>query len=310
MKCFYHLDNDGKCAGAIVKQSYPECEMVGMEYNMPFPLNIIEKNESVFMVDFTPDDVSIVFEIAYITNDFTWIDHHKTAIEKFNKALNAFTDEDAERFAVATPIVILDITMAGCLMTWKHLRPDEEIPDTVKYIGDYDTWKFEYGDDTRHFALGIGVLDLDPNNSMLWQKLLDQSFNPSEIIENGIVIKMYGEQKDREFFKKWAYDITWEGYLCSVMNRGMCGSPAFGNAINVADICVSYVFDGEKFTFSLYSKTVDVGEIAKKHGGGGHKGAAGFTSNGFPLGFRKVSEHLKKGVEGNSQDYNINFQKE
>jgi nanoRNase/pAp phosphatase (c-di-AMP/oligoRNAs hydrolase) len=42
-------------------------------------------------------------------------------------------------------------------------------------------------------------------------------------------------------------------------------------------VCIAYVHDGEKFTVSLYSTTVDVSKIAKKFGGGGHKNAAGMT---------------------------------
>jgi nanoRNase/pAp phosphatase (c-di-AMP/oligoRNAs hydrolase) len=44
-----------------------------------------------------------------------------------------------------------------------------------------------------------------------------------------------------------------------------------------------FVFDGEQYTVSLYSKTVDVSEIAKKYGGGGHKGAAGFQCKKLPF---------------------------
>lgn len=38
----------------------------------------------------------------------------------------------------------------------------------------------------------------------------------------------------------------------------------------------------KQFTVSLYSETVDVGAIAKAHGGGGHKGAAGFVCDTLP----------------------------
>jgi len=39
------------------------------------------------------------------------------------------------------------------------------------------------------------------------------------------------------------------------------------------------------WTYSMYSKTVDVSNIAKKYGGGGHKGAAGFNMD--KMGFEK-----------------------
>ena len=49
-----------------------------------------------------------------------------------------------------------------------------------------------------------------------------------------------------------------------------------------------FVFDGTQFTISLYSEVVDVSEIAKKYGGGGHKGASGFHCKQLP--FSKTGE--------------------
>ena len=44
-----------------------------------------------------------------------------------------------------------------------------------------------------------------------------------------------------------------------------------------------HAFDGHKFQVSLYSEYVHVGEIAKKFGGGGHQGAAGFFCDKLPF---------------------------
>lgn len=40
-----------------------------------------------------------------------------------------------------------------------------------------------------------------------------------------------------------------------------------------------FSFNGRNgtWTYSMYSKIVDVSNIAKKYGGGGHRGAAGFN---------------------------------
>ncbi|MDO5845105.1 MAG: DHHA1 domain-containing protein, partial [Methanocorpusculum sp.] len=49
------------------------------------------------------------------------------------------------------------------------------------------------------------------------------------------------------------------------------------------EIFIPFVFDGEQYTVSLYSTTVDVSEIAKSFGGGGHKGASGFQCAELPF---------------------------
>jgi nanoRNase/pAp phosphatase (c-di-AMP/oligoRNAs hydrolase) len=44
-----------------------------------------------------------------------------------------------------------------------------------------------------------------------------------------------------------------------------------------------FSFDGDEWIISLYSRNIDVSEIAKKYGGGGHKGAAGFHCKDLPF---------------------------
>jgi nanoRNase/pAp phosphatase (c-di-AMP/oligoRNAs hydrolase) len=49
-----------------------------------------------------------------------------------------------------------------------------------------------------------------------------------------------------------------------------------------ADVFARVAFDGRNYSVSLYSEKVDVEEIARQFGGGGHSGAAGFVSPTFP----------------------------
>ena len=88
MKCFYHNDADGRCAGFWVALSagLTDCsdvnEFIEMDYAKPFPMDSIKPNEQIYIVDYSisPDEMRQLLEI---TNDVTWIDHHKTAIEKY-----------------------------------------------------------------------------------------------------------------------------------------------------------------------------------------------------------------------------------
>lgn len=57
MKCFYHNDADGRCAGFWVSLSagltdlslYDDQSFIEITYAKPFPLNIIRKNEMVYL---------------------------------------------------------------------------------------------------------------------------------------------------------------------------------------------------------------------------------------------------------------------
>ena len=89
MKCVYHNDTDGKCAGfwvahsAVMENLETPIEFIEMSYEKPFPMDMIKPNERVYIVDYSisPDEMR---KLLQITEDVTWIDHHKTAIEKYD----------------------------------------------------------------------------------------------------------------------------------------------------------------------------------------------------------------------------------
>lgn len=64
-----------------------------------------------------------------------------------------------------------------------------------------------------------------------------------------------------------------------VVNR-RCDSLIFGDLIKNYPIVAIWVFDGEKYKYSIYSdkSDIDCSKIAERYGGGGHKGASGFVS--------------------------------
>ena len=88
MKIFYHIDNDGKCAGFWVYQMVTQDkygkECISINYDIPFPFEKINPDEKVYIVDYSilPEEMDQLLEI---TSDVVWIDHHKTAIERYKE---------------------------------------------------------------------------------------------------------------------------------------------------------------------------------------------------------------------------------
>lgn len=89
MKCYYHKDADGKCCARQVYKAWTErygndvvTEFICMDYNSVINLQDIIKGEAIFIVDYSvpPEVMTKLFEI---TDSIVWIDHHKTAIEKY-----------------------------------------------------------------------------------------------------------------------------------------------------------------------------------------------------------------------------------
>ena len=124
-----------------------------MSYAKPFPMESIRKDEQIYIVDYSisPDEMR---QLLKITKNVTWIDHHKTAIEKYK-------DFEYEIRGIRYDGI------AGCMLTYCYIhhmtqrgtgdiKPFDlsmvkDAPRFTKLIADWDVWKFEYGDDTRHF---------------------------------------------------------------------------------------------------------------------------------------------------------------
>jgi len=270
------MDMDGKCAAAIVRMAHKAggsdevLELIGINYNIDFPFDTIKKNEHVIIVDFSLQREGDFEKLMDLTDEITWIDHHKTAIEK-HKHIDLELDG------------IREDGKAGCELTWKYFFPEKKIPKVVKLLADYDIWKFEYGDDTKHLQAGIRMDDTHPGSAN-WEVWLSQTYIPHREIEVGRVAITLQKKQYAGYIKAWSFLTEFEGHKCIVCNVPSVNSTLFDTVEELFNIGITFVFDGRQFTVSLYSKTIDVSEIAKKYGGGGHKGAAGFQCKTLPFG--------------------------
>lgn len=292
MKIFYHLDLDGKAAGAIVLRwatrydKYP-VECIEINYGMAFPFDRIREGERVWIVDYSisPEEMDKLFTI---TNDIVWIDHHKSAIQRYDDYPR---DIEGIRYD----------GIAGCMLTWAYIKhiantpvhksksefaPNmcDDAPMCVKYIGDYDVWRFEYGEDTKdyHFYLEMFSDDEIRPEGKAWNHLLLRDLG--SVLDVGNAIRSYRENLMKQYVKSYGFETELLGYKCFAVNMGMISSDDFAS-INVDnyDILIGFCTDGKQWRYSLRSDKVDASLIAMQFGGGGHRGAAGFASADFVL---------------------------
>lgn len=295
MKCFYHKDSDGKCAGFWVAlnvgihDKYNDMPVFQeIDYRTKFPMETIRKDEQVYIVDYSisPDEMR---ELLNITKDVTWIDHHKTAIEKYKEFEHEIRGVRYDG-------------VSGCMLTYCYIhhmtargegkiKPfdismTEDAPMFTKLIDDWDVWKFNYGDDTRYFQVAFNAYDFSPCNYTQWDKLLTIENAEKNMIEQGKIMTQYRDNWAKNYMKL-GFETEFEGHKCFAVNLGCCNSDYFKSLPEGEyEILIPFVFDGNVYTVSLYSTTVDVSEIAKKYGGGGHKGASGFQIKELP--FKKL----------------------
>lgn len=283
MKCFYHDDLDGRAAAWVVR-SYgvvEEAFFVPMQYGRTFPLESVEVGEEVWIVDYSIEPGEMERLLA-VTDRVTWIDHHKTAIERYA--------------GFSRPLAGVRIDgVAGCVLTWQYLHgADAEIPRMIELVGDRDVWAWKHGDETRLFFAGSQLHDTSPC-SEFWAKCLAHEL-PQEceglmgpgqrfwdkLLEDGATVERYKSMRDDGLNRELGFVVEFEGLTGWAINRARISSDRLGERIKVFDVLLPFFHDGRQFVVSLYSEKVDVSALAKKYGGGGHKGASGFRCETLP----------------------------
>lgn len=278
MKCFYHsADLDGHCSGAIIKQAYPECEMIGVNYNNKLPYLENSENETIFVVDFSFTKKEMLWLNAH--SNLIWIDHHKTAIDKMS----------------GTNIKGLQLVgKAGCELTWEWLYPEKKLPLAVHLLGRYDVW--DHADKaTLPLQYGLRLYKSTLPGSAVWKWLL-KSQNTSEstelyvqkIIEEGELLLTYEIIQNKKYAKACSFSALFLDYKVIAVNKAMTNSKLLDSVYckDTHDFMVIYSHTGDTFKYSLYNvddKGIDVAKIAEHFGGGGHKNAAGFYYKDFIL---------------------------
>lgn len=274
MLCLYHNDMDGRCSAAIVRRKYADSVILhAIDYGDPIPWERIERVWGVIIVDFSLPKADML-KIESMTS-LTWIDHHKTSLSELGDLSHLQGLRALDR--------------AGCVLTWQTFFPEDPLPLPVMYIGDRDIWAHDH-EETRPFGEGIYHEQTNPMNDSLWRPLLDDDAQAvAELLERGNVLYNAALTRGRRLIAAKGFAITFEGHPTLALNTP--GTGDLGELIRQQGYAIGYCYSEKeqngKLTTSvtLYSDSVDVSEIAKKFGGGGHPGASGFSfvRNGTPF---------------------------
>ena len=282
MICFYHLDNDGYCSGAIVKRAYPDMKMYGIQYGDAFPWDIISAEDDVWMVDFSLQpfgDMERLEQHLSPNGRLIWIDHHKQSLRDADKA--DFDPEGLRR-----------IGNSGCELTWEFLYPRQDMPEAVRLLGRYDVWDHE-DPDTIPFEYGMRSRgsEIAPDEQNFWERLFrDDSMSRaiiSRIIEEGRPIWRFLYFHYQNLAMKRSFELEFEGHKAIVINTADRGQAPLEAVIDPArhDLAITFGRMPGQWLVSLYSGRdgIDVEPICIKYGGGGHEGAGGFNCKELPF---------------------------
>jgi len=276
-----HCD-DGFAAAWCFRKKYPHAQFWPGVYGVDPPLNEISQlggcNETLALVDFSYKRPQMKALARYPVNLLV-LDHHHTAQAELAGLVDELTHEepgwptDELGQFINLPDVRFDMGKSGARMAWEYCFPGERPPELLLRIEDGDLWRWQYDDSKRVQA----ALRSYPQTFDMWDKLME---SPITMLEaEGASIRRFIEQK-----VEWLINNAREQKIGGVV-MPVCNCPAFfasevAGALAEAHpggMAATY-FDGRDYRgYSLRAREgADVSEIAKKYGGGGHKGAAGF----------------------------------
>lgn len=258
----YHgpLCHDGYGAALVAWLKFgDEAVYLATNYGREFDINQLE-NQHVFVLDYSFDQDKML-KIAEISASICILDHHVTAEADLKPLIDNGVISG-----------VFDMERSGAQITWQYFFPDQPEPPLIKYIADRDLWHNRQPYSKEVFL----ALSSHPKSFSLWQSWLH---NIDSLITDGKPIRRYYEQLI-EALEKTAFRTTVGGFEVPAVNASMAfASDLAGRLAEGEAFAVVYCDDGQLRKFSLRSSStgIDVAEIAKQYGGGGHKHASGFV---------------------------------
>ena len=269
---------DGFASAWLFHHAFPDAEFVAAQYGEA-PCQVTDAD--VYLVDF-----------SYLRGTMEWLrdrnrcvtvlDHHKTA-----EAELAGLDDSHDPLGKCR--VTFDMVKSGGRLAWEYLWDNGHLRKqfSPECSRDRATWIVDYTEDRDLWAWKLpeshavnAALRSYPMTFEWWDKL--SQCNPGRLGLEGTAI-LRSDQRIVDQHVKNARDEVIAGHAVRVVNATthiseIAGELAKGQPFGV---CWFRRADG-KFIYSLRSRGdggLDVSEIAKSFGGGGHRNAAGFEAD-------------------------------
>ena len=285
---YHRADFDGIFCREIARKFLPDAELIGWDYGdqkIPFPYE-----GTVYILDLSPDSLG---GDTFDSSRIIWIDHHKSAIEKYPSTIPGYRIDG----------------VSACRLAWQWFANPEgnhQLPSAHAYIerlvsepiavrlaGEYDIWD-KRDSDAETFQFGLRSTELSPEK---WDWLLSGDQGPDQaipkryntvalsLLQDGKLLQKYQQRNDALAMQN-SFLICWEGLNFLAMNTQAKSSLAFASKDvpeTGHDALLKFSYNGKIWDCSMYHakhKTdIDLSKIAVKYGGGGHRGACGFRMN-------------------------------
>lgn len=308
---YHDADFDGKLSNEVCRfhlgKLHPDTAIhsFGWDYGRPVPSPLKHLDpllgdqskdlwcdyDQIYIVDLSVDELMARPELR---DKIVWIDHHKTAIDKW-------VNQGDKKYGWQFKGYRID-GVAACRLCWQWfftmpLMGDAPLackeafinravsePELIRLAGEYDIWDHR---DSDGKALQFGLRSLhDEKLAVLvhgqFEGCGDADLLLRDTVECGRAIKAYCDRQNDEYSAAYSRMLDWEGLRFCCLNIGQRGNSDLARGgLRPGDQAIfAWRHTGDGVMVSLYHapghEDLDLSAIAKKYGGGGHRGACRF----------------------------------
>lgn len=219
----------------------------------------------VFLVDFSYKK-ELLEAMLKTAASITILDHHISAEEDLRELLNNGEING-----------LFDMSKSGAMLAWHWFNSDQQVPELIKHIQDRDLWQFKL-DGSREINAALASYPFDFE---IWDKLMADNSGELEMLKrDGEAIERKIQKDVKDLIASGVRRMSIAGYDVPVLNAPSVYVSDAGHIMSIGEPFAACYWDhpdGRSFSLRSSDDGIDVAEVAKEYGGGGHKKAAGFT---------------------------------
>jgi hypothetical protein len=299
---YHSADWDGVFCYQIAKRFLPiDTQFIGWNFgDEPLPIDPDAKYyimdipvDQIFGFNFAKGDIAQIATMNWLRR-IIWIDHHASAIASHPAIIPGYRIDGVAACRLAWQFFSAQVDGRSLPITSAHyLARTVKEPLAVRLAGEYDVF---YKEDPRAELFQSGLRS-QPLQEIEWNALLGYcSGQISEdlieaLLSQGSFIDYARKQEYADVITSQGFDVEFEGVMFLACNSHECDirSQLFEARLDPAkhDGMLGFTYTGKGlWRVSMYGapwSDIDFSEIAKKHGGGGHKKACGFQCKELPF---------------------------
>ena len=256
--CIYHANcADGFTSAWVVRKALGESVQFYPGVYQDMPPDVTGKD--VLLVDFSYKR-PVLEAMRGQAASVIVLDHHKTA--------------EADLRDLPGVLSVFDMNRSGARITWDYFFPTQEPPAMLRHIEDRDLWRFALRK-TREIQASVFSY---PYEFSAWDFLMEQA-DLNQLAVEGEAIERKHFKDIRELVNVVTRRMKIGGYVVPVANLPYTLTSDAGHLLAKGEPFAGCYWDtpeGRVFSLRSTDEGVDVSEIAKQYGGGGHRNASGF----------------------------------